>query len=219
MELATHTSPEPPLDLLVAGGGLVGLALALAVAHAGGGDLAVAVCDPAFAAASRPDDLRASAVSAGARRMLETLGVWPALAAEAQPITAMEITDSRGEDVLRPVFLTFGGEAAPGEPFAHMVPNGALLAASPPWRGRGGRPLRSEPGDGLDRAAGDPRGPSLRRLHAPGSAPRRRGWRTFRRAGPRRRHGVRPPLWAERARAHRRARGASWRRGAGAFPA
>jgi 2-octaprenyl-6-methoxyphenol hydroxylase len=30
---------------------------------------------------------------------------------------------------VRPVFLTFGGEIEPGEPFAHMVENGGLVAA------------------------------------------------------------------------------------------
>src|SRR5690606_16733573 len=37
--------------------------------------------------------------------------------------------DSRLSDPVRPVFLTFGGEAAPGEPFAHMVLNRDLNGA------------------------------------------------------------------------------------------
>src|SRR5262249_7588423 len=32
-------------------------------------------------------------------------------------------------DAMRPVFLTFDGDVEPGEPFAHMVENGPLLAA------------------------------------------------------------------------------------------
>ena len=35
----------------------------------------------------------------------------------------MIVTDSRTSDPVRPVFLTFDGEVAPGEPFAHMVAN------------------------------------------------------------------------------------------------
>ena len=41
----------------------------------------------------------------------------------------MEITDSRTGDAVRPVFLTFDGSVAEGEPFAHMVPNEPLGAA------------------------------------------------------------------------------------------
>jgi 2-octaprenyl-6-methoxyphenol hydroxylase len=38
-------------------------------------------------------------------------------------------TDSRLGDAVKPVFLTFAGEVEPGEPFAHMVENGPLIAA------------------------------------------------------------------------------------------
>jgi 2-octaprenyl-6-methoxyphenol hydroxylase len=68
-------------------------------------------------------------MAAGARRMLETLGVWDAIAEGAQPLTAMDITDSRTDEPVRPFFLRFEGEVLPGEPFAHMVENGPLTAA------------------------------------------------------------------------------------------
>jgi 2-octaprenyl-6-methoxyphenol hydroxylase len=38
---------------------------------------------------------------------------------------AMRITDSGQGDISRPLFLTFDGDIAPGEAFAHMVPNSA----------------------------------------------------------------------------------------------
>jgi 2-octaprenyl-6-methoxyphenol hydroxylase len=41
----------------------------------------------------------------------------------------MVITDSKLEDATRPVFLTFGGDVEPGEPFAHMVENRDLIDA------------------------------------------------------------------------------------------
>jgi 2-octaprenyl-6-methoxyphenol hydroxylase len=41
----------------------------------------------------------------------------------------MIVTDSRGEDIVRPVFLTFDGALEDGEPFAHMVPNNGLRTA------------------------------------------------------------------------------------------
>src|SRR5262249_48639131 len=37
--------------------------------------------------------------------------------------------DSRLGDAVKPVFLTFAGEVEAGEPFAHMVENGPLMAA------------------------------------------------------------------------------------------
>jgi 2-octaprenyl-6-methoxyphenol hydroxylase len=72
-------------------------------------------------------DARASAIAAAASRMLDALGLWQKMLPAAQPINRMEITDSRTSDPARPVFLTFDGEAGPGEPFAHMVPNPALI--------------------------------------------------------------------------------------------
>jgi 2-octaprenyl-6-methoxyphenol hydroxylase len=59
--------------------------------------------------------------------MLSALGVWDDILPEAQPITKMIITDSRTADPVRPVFLTFDGDVAEGEPFAHMVPNPAMV--------------------------------------------------------------------------------------------
>src|SRR5262249_30295796 len=56
-------------------------------------------------------------------------GVWEVIAADAEPIRDMVITDSRLQDVVRPVFLSFDGDVEPGEPFAHMVENGPLLEA------------------------------------------------------------------------------------------
>ncbi|MFH6784239.1 MULTISPECIES: FAD-dependent monooxygenase [Methylobacterium] len=116
-------------EIVVAGGGLPGLALALALRQALGEAVRVTVCDPAFGRADAPRDLRAYAVAAAARRMLERLGVWDAVAPGAQPIREMVITDSRLADPVRPTFLTFEGEVAEGEPFAHMVEGGGLLNA------------------------------------------------------------------------------------------
>jgi hypothetical protein len=118
--------PMQRTDIIIAGGGVAGLGLALALKHAGGAAVTVAVYDPAFA--RKGADRRAFAIAAGARRMLETLGVWEAVADGAQPLAAMEITDSALEEPVRPLFLSFDGEVAPGEPFAHMVESGPLTA-------------------------------------------------------------------------------------------
>ena len=114
-------------DILIAGGGTAGIAAALAVARSAP-DLLVEVIDAKPPGAGGRDE-RASAIAAAARRMFEQLGIWESLAAEAQPILSMEITDSRTGDAVRPVFLTFDGSVSEGEPFAHMVPNEQLTAA------------------------------------------------------------------------------------------
>jgi 2-octaprenyl-6-methoxyphenol hydroxylase len=118
---------ELSADIVIAGAGFAGLALAIALRQGLGADFNVVVADPAL---GRPpgEDARASAIAAGARRLFEAIGVWSAVA-DAQPILDMVVTDSRLGDAVKPVFLTFAGEVEPGEPFAHMVENGRLMAA------------------------------------------------------------------------------------------
>ena len=113
-------------DVIIVGGGPVGLCQALALTRFQRG-LRLALLDRR--PFSVPNDKRAFALSAGVRRVLEALGVWSALSAEATPIRAMKISDSGSGDISRPVFLTFEGDVAPGEPYAHMVPNRVLTAA------------------------------------------------------------------------------------------
>ncbi|BCH22292.1 ubiquinone biosynthesis hydroxylase [Mesorhizobium sp. L-8-3] len=115
------------IDVLVAGAGYVGLAAAVSIREARP-SLSVAVVDAAPANVWQKDG-RASAIAAAACRMLGQLGCWDEIAPQAQAITEMIITDSRTSDPVRPVFLTFDGEVAPGEPFAHMVENRILNGA------------------------------------------------------------------------------------------
>src|SRR5262245_5738960 len=126
--------PESPnrCDVLIGGAGFAGLALAIALKQALGPAYRVTVADPALGRAV--NDPRATAIVAAARRLFETIGVWPAVADEAQPILDMRITDSHLGDAVRPVFLTFDGDVeqssqtgagcvdfAARETFAYMV--------------------------------------------------------------------------------------------------
>src|ERR1700730_9683620 len=115
-------------SIVIGGGAFAGLALALALRQGLGADIPVVVADPALGVrASR--DPRATAIVAACRRLFEAIGVWDQVAAGAQPISDMVVTDSRLEDATRPAFLTFAGDVEPGEPFAHMVENRYLIDA------------------------------------------------------------------------------------------
>jgi 2-octaprenyl-6-methoxyphenol hydroxylase len=115
-------------DLLIGGAGFAGLALAIALRQGLGDAFAVTVVDPAFGVAQSKDP-RASAIAAAAHRLFEAIEVWDAVADNAQPILDMVVTDSKLDDAVRPTFLTFGGELAEGEPFAHMIENRHLIDA------------------------------------------------------------------------------------------
>ena len=84
---------EHDFDVVIAGGGLNGPALALALADAG---LRVAVVDarPADARAGEAFDGRAYALALASQRLLAALDLWPGLAADAQPIN--EVCASQG---------------------------------------------------------------------------------------------------------------------------
>src|ERR1700688_181289 len=126
--MAKGAAEQHKTDLLIGGAGFAGLALAIALRQGLGDSFAVTVVDPALGALKSKDP-RASAIAAAARRLFEAIEVWNAVAADAQPILDMVVTDSKLDDVVRPTFLTFGGEVEEGEPFAHMIENRHLIDA------------------------------------------------------------------------------------------
>jgi 2-octaprenyl-6-methoxyphenol hydroxylase len=159
--------PRSDVDVLIAGGGFAGLTLAVALRQALGERFAVAVADPGLSRAAAADDERASAIVASVRRLFETLGVWQRVAADAQPILDMAVTDSRLGDAVRPIFLTFAGEVEPGEPFAHMIENRILVEALTAKARELGIDLRSAAvTDFTLAAAGDDKSSADRRIDA-----------------------------------------------------
>lgn len=116
-------------DIAIAGGGIAGSLLALALAQAGFG---VVLAD-GLGVGTRADpefDGRAYAVAAGGARMLGALGLWQGLAGAAEPMREIVIAppDGRG-----PPLLSFDHREGAGGPFAFMVEDrhlrGLLLSA------------------------------------------------------------------------------------------
>jgi 2-octaprenyl-6-methoxyphenol hydroxylase len=128
------------LDMMVVGGGYVGLSAAVAVKQAAP-HLDIEVVEAAPAGVWEKDE-RASAIIAAASKMLDVLQVWDEIAPQSQPINKMIVTDSRTSDPVRPVFLTFDGKIEDGKPFAHMVPNVAMVRALRGAAERLGIPIR-----------------------------------------------------------------------------
>ncbi|GAA4031056.1 FAD-dependent monooxygenase [Sphingomonas rosea] len=109
-------------DVIILGGGLVGLALASALDHAG---LQSIIVDPADPDTRRDAafDGRTTAVSSSSMRMFGTIGVLDHLAGAGCPIEAIRVADG-----LQPGSLTFEpGED--GEPLGVMHENRHLRAA------------------------------------------------------------------------------------------
>jgi 2-octaprenyl-6-methoxyphenol hydroxylase len=161
-------------DVVIAGGGIAGLALACALADGLGPAASIAVADPGpLRPGEGSGDARAFALAAGSKRMLSVLGVWRAIAEQAQPVTAVDITDSSLEDAIRPVLVAYDNTVDGGEPATWIVEHerlrAALLAAAagrPSIALLGDAPAvgfqADEHGISVDLA----RGPAARRVHA-----------------------------------------------------
>jgi 2-octaprenyl-6-methoxyphenol hydroxylase len=85
-------APTQSCDVAIAGGGLVGASLALALAQL---QLRVVMIEASpFGTDGQPSfDERTTALSNGSRRIFEGLGVWPLLARDATPIRRIHVSD------------------------------------------------------------------------------------------------------------------------------
>lgn len=118
-------------DIIIGGGSFVGLALARALDASSQGGFRIAVIEslPLEKMRSTAFDGRTAAITAAAKQMLDVLGVWQAVAAEAQPVTAIDITDSALDTPLRTVALHFDAVLDAGEPAAFILENVRLREA------------------------------------------------------------------------------------------
>ena len=117
------TDTERRADLLVAGGGMIGLTLGVAAAQAGLDTIVVDRLPPEETLAPAFDG-RVSSIAWGSHRLFEALGVWDGVADEAEPILDIRVSDQGS-----PFFLHFDHREAGDHPFGFMVENRFLRAA------------------------------------------------------------------------------------------
>lgn len=115
-------------DVLISGGGMVGLPLGLALAQGGLKVLIVdaappaKVLDPSF-------DGRVSALAYASVRMLNALGVWESLAPHAQPIREILVTDGKTGQPASPFSLHFDAQEVGADSLGHIAENRHIRAA------------------------------------------------------------------------------------------
>ena len=119
---------EHRADILIAGSGLAGSALALALAQSG---RAVAVIDP-LAESQREDpafDGRAYALAPASARLLRAIGIWDRVAERAQPILDISVCDGRPGAGPSPFLLEFSHAEIEEGPLGHMIEDRFLRRA------------------------------------------------------------------------------------------
>lgn len=118
-------------DIILVGGGMVGLCFALAAGQAG---LSVWVLDaaPPNADLDPAFDGRVSALGRASQRMMAALGIWPDLHNAAQPILDIMVSDGRIKGGPSPLALHFDHrEGTPDmsrQPLGHIVENRHIRA-------------------------------------------------------------------------------------------
>ena len=115
-------------DIVIAGGGLNGTSLALALASAG---LSVALIDPQPVSrrASTDFDGRGYALSIASMRVLKALGVWQKITDQSQPILDIKVTDGRAGEGPSPLMLAFDHAEIEEGPMGHMIEDRRLRPA------------------------------------------------------------------------------------------
>jgi 2-octaprenyl-6-methoxyphenol hydroxylase len=111
------TPIDESFDVVIAGGGIVGLSLGVALARAG---MQVAVLEktPMQMQLEHQFDGRVSAIAAGSKTILDTIGVWPHIASCAEPIRNIRVSDGD-----TPFFLDFDHKEVGDAPFGYIVEN------------------------------------------------------------------------------------------------
>jgi len=115
-------------DVVIAGGGLVGLPLGLALAQ-GGLTVVVADAAPVARVLDPKFDGRVSALAYASVRMLKALNLWEDLAPHAQPIHEILVTDGKPGQAASPFSLHFDAGEVGAEALGHIAENRHIRAA------------------------------------------------------------------------------------------
>lgn len=115
-------------DILIAGGGLNGPALALGLAQAG---FRVTMVDNRSerARADSNFDGRGYALALASKRLLNAIGVWADVAKDSQPMLDIKVTDGRAGEGPSPFFLHFDHSELEEGPMGFMVEDRFLYRA------------------------------------------------------------------------------------------
>lgn len=116
------------VDVLISGGGMVGLPLGLALAQ-GGLKTVIADAAPAAKVLDPNFDGRVSALAYASVRMLNALGVWENLAPHAQPIREILVTDGKAGQPASPFSLHFDAQEVGADSLGHIAENRHTRAA------------------------------------------------------------------------------------------
>ncbi|MEE2955238.1 MAG: UbiH/UbiF/VisC/COQ6 family ubiquinone biosynthesis hydroxylase [Pseudomonadota bacterium] len=111
------------VDIVVIGGGMVGLTLALSLGSAG---LSVNLIDPSKPSwpKKKLEDGRTTAISAGSQKIFESLNVWGDIKPHAQAISEIRVSDARSS-----LFLHYHHADLGKQPLGHIVENKEIKTA------------------------------------------------------------------------------------------
>lgn len=109
-------------DVLIAGGGLVGMTLGCALASAGL-DVAVIDREKAVTQLAGEYDGRASAISYGSAQVFKGIGLWSYLEKDASPIWDIRVADGHPLRGVSPLFLHYDHTDIGEEPFGYIIEN------------------------------------------------------------------------------------------------
>jgi len=115
-------------DILISGGGMVGLSLGLALAQ-GGFRVVVADTAPMAVQLDPKFDGRVSALAYASIRMIRALGVWAGMEGEAQPIREILVTDGAPGKAASPFSLHFDAAEVGASELGAIVENRHIRAA------------------------------------------------------------------------------------------
>lgn len=127
-ESVASAAADIETEVLILGGGMVGMTLADALAGAG---VATVVVDsaPQESLLDTGYDGRASAIAYGSAQVFRGIGLWPFLEADAGPMVDIRVADGTVAGGPSTLFLHYDHRAIGDQPFGYMIENRAIRRA------------------------------------------------------------------------------------------